>query len=73
MTADAYATAFMAMGLEAAIHTASTLPDLDYLLIYADSTGAYQTASSTGMQARLYSQGKGLRITQSKIQSQQSL
>ncbi|MDR1813830.1 MAG: FAD:protein FMN transferase [Tannerella sp.] len=36
MTADAYATAFMAMGIEAACKMAEGLPEIDYLLIYSE-------------------------------------
>ncbi|GHT48914.1 FAD:protein FMN transferase [Bacteroidia bacterium] len=39
MTADAWATAFMAMGLEKASAIAGQIPDLDYLFIYADESG----------------------------------
>jgi thiamine biosynthesis lipoprotein len=39
MTADAWATAFMAMGLERASAIAGQIPDLDYLFIYADENG----------------------------------
>jgi thiamine biosynthesis lipoprotein len=39
MTADAWATAFMAMGLEKASAIAGQIPDLDYLFIYADENG----------------------------------
>jgi thiamine biosynthesis lipoprotein len=54
MTADAYATAFMAMGLEAACRTAASIPDIEYFLIYADdATGTYKTTASPGMNALL--------------------
>ena len=36
MTADAYATAFMAMGLEKARQMADSLPEIEYYVIYAD-------------------------------------
>ncbi|MDR1526396.1 MAG: FAD:protein FMN transferase [Dysgonamonadaceae bacterium] len=39
MTADAFATAFMAMGLERALSVADSIPGLDYLFIYSDEKG----------------------------------
>ena len=39
MTADAYATAFMAMGLEKSIEVAKTIPGLHYYFIYAKPDG----------------------------------
>jgi len=45
MTADAYATAFMALGIEAAGRMAEQLPEIDYLLIYAKGDG-YEVKSS---------------------------
>lgn len=49
MTADAYATAFMAMGLDKARELASSLPDLDYFFIYSDEEGRQKVAYSKGM------------------------
>ena len=49
MTADAYATAFMAMGVEQAIETAALIPDIDYFIIYADENGENQLLYSEGM------------------------
>ena len=49
MTADAYATAFMAMGLEQARRTAEALPDIDYFFIYADEQGKQKVVYSDGM------------------------
>lgn len=43
MTADAYATAFMVMGLEASMELLSKHPELDAYFIY-DDQGQYQTA-----------------------------
>lgn len=51
MTADAYATAFMAMGLEAACRMAEALPDIEYYLIYSDESGLNQVKYSKGMEA----------------------
>ena len=39
MTADAYATAFMVIGLEKALEIADQIPNMDYLLIYTDEKG----------------------------------
>ena len=49
MTADAYATAFMAMGLEKARQMADTLPEIEYYVIYADESGKHQIEFSKGM------------------------
>lgn len=49
MSADAYATAFMVMGLERAKAFVEARPDLDACFIYADSTGSYQTYMTEGM------------------------
>ena len=49
MRADAYATAFMVMGLERAKAFVEARPDLDAYFIYADSTGSYQTYMTEGM------------------------
>ena len=39
MTADALATAFMAMGIDKAVALAQTIPGLEYLFIYSDERG----------------------------------
>ena len=39
MTADAYATAFMALGLEKSVEVAKTIPGLHYYFIYAKPDG----------------------------------
>ena len=39
MTADAYATAFMAMGVERSIEVAKTVPNLHYYFIYVKPNG----------------------------------
>lgn len=39
MTADAYATAFMAMGVEKSVEVAKTIPGLHYYFIYVTSDG----------------------------------
>ncbi len=50
MSADAYATAFMVMGLEKARDFVEARPDLDAYFIYTDSTGRYQTYMTRGME-----------------------
>lgn len=49
ITADAYATAFMAMGLEKARQVAENIPDIEYFVIYADENGKHQIEYSKGM------------------------
>lgn len=49
MTADAYATAFMAMGVDAARKIAASLPEIEYFIIYADEEGKHQVEYSKGM------------------------
>jgi thiamine biosynthesis lipoprotein len=53
MTADGYATAFMAMGVEQAVEMAKTLPGIDYFILYTDSNDVQQTACSKEMHAYL--------------------
>lgn len=49
ITADAYATAFMAMGLEKARQAAKNIPGIEYYVIYSDENGKHQIEYSTGM------------------------
>ncbi|MDH6356801.1 FAD:protein FMN transferase [Parabacteroides sp. PF5-9] len=49
ITADGYATAFMAMGVEEAVKMAESIPEIEYFIIYADDNGKHQTAYSKGM------------------------
>ncbi|MDR0429726.1 MAG: FAD:protein FMN transferase [Tannerellaceae bacterium] len=49
MTADGYATAFMALGSEKAIEIAQSIPEIEYYLIYVDNKGKHQIAYSKGM------------------------
>lgn len=49
MTADAYATACMVMGLDGAIDFAESMADIDAYFIYADTLGHYQTYMTRGM------------------------
>jgi len=55
MTADAYATAFMVLGVEKAIETAQTLPEIEYFFIYSDADGNRKVACSEGLRACLLS------------------
>jgi len=50
MTADAYATAFMVMGLEDAVLLVDKLSEIEAIFIYNDSTGNYKIKYSTNMQ-----------------------
>ncbi len=49
ITADAYSTAFMAMGLEKAREAAKNIPGIEYYVIYSDENGKHQIEYSTGM------------------------
>ena len=49
MTADAYATAFMVMGLERAKEMTEQHPELDAYFIYSDDKGNYQNYMTDGM------------------------
>lgn len=49
ITADAYATTFMAMGLEKAREAAKNIPGIEYYVIYSDENGKHQIEYSTGM------------------------
>lgn len=57
MTADAYATAFMAMGLDDALELAAKLPEIEYYFIYTDAADQEQVAMSEGMKQMI----KGMR------------
>lgn len=58
MTADAYATAFMAMGREEARKIQQQHPELEYLFIYADKNGDFRTDYSEGFRKHLVSVNK---------------
>lgn len=49
MTADAYATAFMVLGLDRAKRLASKIKGIEYFLIYSDKDGNRRVAYSEGM------------------------
>ena len=48
-TADAYATAFMVLGLDSAKAVCDSHPELDAYFIYTDKNGKLQTYSTEGM------------------------
>lgn len=48
MTADAYATAFMVMGVEKALEMAESIPDIEAYFIFADEEGNLQTCQTSG-------------------------
>ena len=50
MTADAYATAFMVLGLEKGIEIARSIPEIDVYFIYADQQGNNQVYMSEGFE-----------------------
>ncbi len=52
-TADAWATAFMVMGLEKAYALASQLDEVEALFIFGDESGAFATKASPGFRDRL--------------------
>ncbi|MEO1653989.1 MAG: FAD:protein FMN transferase, partial [Bacteroidota bacterium] len=54
MSADAYATAFIVMGLEKAQAMIKERPELDAFLIYADEKGNLQTYTSEGIKEFFY-------------------
>lgn len=49
MTADAYATTFMVLGLERAKELAKTVPEIEYFIIYTNDQGMHRVAYSKGM------------------------
>lgn len=50
ITADAYATAFMVIGLEKAFDLATKLPDLEAYFIYSDENGNFQVKATLRME-----------------------
>lgn len=56
MSADAYATAFMVMGLEEAEKFANAHPDIEAFFIYTDNEGKTQTRYTNGMKKYLIKQ-----------------
>ena len=54
MTADAYATAFMVMGVEAACQLAEAIPEIEYYIVYPDdSSYSHQKIFSKGLKTML--------------------
>jgi thiamine biosynthesis lipoprotein len=53
MTADAFATAFMVLGLEKATAIANRFPRMDYLFVYADEKGVLHEKTSPNLSACL--------------------
>jgi len=54
MTADAYATAFMVMGVEAASRLTETISDIEYYIVYPDDSDySYQKKYSKGLKPML--------------------
>ena len=54
MTADAYATAFMVMGVEAACELANNIPEIEYIILYHDDNYfSYQKKYSEGIKRSL--------------------
>ena len=53
MTADAYATAFMVLGLEKACSIADNIPEMDYLFVYSDKDGNLQEKRSLHLEKHL--------------------
>lgn len=56
MTADAFATAFMVMGVDSAMSLASKLSDIELFLIYADNNGENLNAMSSGFSEYIFSE-----------------
>lgn len=48
MTADAYATAFMVMGVEKSMEMAESNPEIEAMFIYSDEEGKNQTCQTSG-------------------------
>jgi len=53
ITADAYATAFMAMGIEKACQIAEHIPNIEYYIIYSNDDDKYLIKYSKGMEPLL--------------------
>ncbi|PTN07870.1 thiamine biosynthesis lipoprotein [Mangrovibacterium marinum] len=51
MTADAFATAFMVLGLDKSIEIASQVPEIEVYFIYADEDGKYRSYFSEGFKS----------------------
>ncbi|WP_372773539.1 FAD:protein FMN transferase [Mangrovibacterium sp.] len=51
MTADAFATAFMVLGLEKSIEIANAVPEIEVYFIYTDENGDYKSYFSDGFRS----------------------
>ena len=58
MTADAFATAFMVLGVDESIQIVERLAELDALLIFQDEEGILQTYHSTGINPQIIEKGE---------------
>ncbi len=59
MTADAFATSFMVMGLEKSMEYVKTHRDIEAYFVYSDVKGEYQIAMSPGMNKYVYKEMNG--------------
>jgi thiamine biosynthesis lipoprotein len=50
MRADAFATAFMVLGVDSSLAVCRRIPDIECYLIYADEAGNYQVSYSEGFE-----------------------
>ncbi len=53
MTADAYATAFMVLGVDSAMKVCNSIDGLDCYLIYSDEKGEFKTTYTKGFEKYL--------------------
>lgn len=53
MTADAFATAFMVLGLDKSIEVANSVPEIEVYFIYCDEEGNYKSYFSDGFKSLL--------------------
>lgn len=59
MTADAFATSFMVMGVEKSMEYVNTHRDIEAYFVYSDTAGKYQIAMSPGMKKYVYKEMNG--------------
>ena len=58
MTADAYATSFMVLGLEESVRISNEIPGLDVVLIYTDKNGKYAVYISNNLKKDIFDLSK---------------
>jgi FAD:protein FMN transferase len=58
ITADAYATAFLVMGLDKSKELLKKLPGIDVYFVYSNPQGKYEVFFSDGMKNRIVEQEK---------------